>query len=103
MAMTFVGAACGSGGGVSQASYCDKMKALPQNDEGPIAPIFTQYGDNPTLAQWAAFLPGAINEMKDDAKAFEQITPSRSLKAEQQAAIGALSKVTDNFTASQKA
>src|SRR3954447_12153229 len=104
--VTLAGAACSSsnnGGTAAEAAYCTKLSQLPHSDGGPIDGIFTQYGDHPTLAQWATFLPGAIDKVKGDNAAFASIVPPSSLKSKQQAFLGAMSKVTNNFIDSQKA
>jgi hypothetical protein len=80
------------------AAYCADLQALDDGDEGgPIDAIFEEYGDSPTLANWAAFLPGAIDEMQSTRDEFADVEPPEELEDEREGFLAALDAVIGSF------
>jgi hypothetical protein len=80
------------------AAYCADLQALDDGDDGgPIDAIFEEYGDSPTLANWAAFLPGAIDEMQATRDEFADVEPPEELEGERESFLTALDAVIGSF------
>jgi hypothetical protein len=85
-------------------AYCGVLAAMPEDDAGgPIDEIFEIYGDDPTLENWAEFLPSAIESIREDRETFDAIEPSAELSDQKADVIAAVDEVIGNFEASQAA
>jgi hypothetical protein len=85
-------------------AYCAALAALPEGDgSGPTDAIFEEFGDDPTLAEWAEGLPAAIAEMRSFRDTLAGVTPSDDLANEYRAAIDAMDRVVGNFEDSRDA
>jgi hypothetical protein len=85
-------------------AYCEVLAAMPEDDAGgPIDEIFEIYGDDPTLENWAEFLPSAIESIREDRETFDAIEPSAELSDQKADLIASLDEVIGNFEASRSA
>jgi hypothetical protein len=78
-------------------AFCEKLRAAFQDYQPHIDDIFTQYGDSPTLAQWASFLPDQVAEMDAMIERVSAVEPSPNLTDDFQAAVEAFRTMSKNF------
>jgi hypothetical protein len=84
--------------------YCAALAALPEGDGGgPTDAIFEEFGDDPTLAEWAEGLPAAITEMQSFRDTIAGVRPSDELADEYRTAVDAIDRVVGNFEDSRDA
>lgn len=89
--------------GRSTTAYCDDLEALGGDEGRPTDHIFEMYGDEPSLAEWAAGLPEAISIARGSRNGFADVAPSEELGDERKRLLAAFDRVIGSFEASLEA
>jgi hypothetical protein len=89
--------AAGASTDPADIAFCQDLQAAFGDYQPHIDDIFTQYGDNPTLAQWAAFLPDEVAKMDAMIERVSAVEPSPNLADDLQAAVAAFQTMSKNF------
>ena len=80
-----------------EAAYCADLEALPDEDPGFDA-FFTEHPE-PTLDDWAEFLPGVVEQLRSSVEDFDAIEPPASFVDAHQSLSGAMTEVADSLDA----
>ena len=105
-AAAIVLAACGSSGShkttgsTAAAAYCQQLKTTGDAFGDPGIDAIFKDNPNPTLAQWAAFLPAPIAKMRGFIGKVKALRPPADLADEQQAVVDGLTNMANSFDAS---
>lgn len=77
-------------------SYCAELASLDDGEDPGFDQFFADHPE-PTLEDWAAFLPGPIAQLSDSIEQFGAIEPATELEAEHDAVLAAMTAVRDSF------
>jgi hypothetical protein len=81
----------------ADVAFCSKLQAAFGDYQPHIDDIFSQYGDSPTLAQWASFLPDQVADLDAMIARVEAVEPSPNLADEFGAAVDAFRAMSKTF------
>jgi hypothetical protein len=81
-----------------EAAYCAELAALPDSGDPGFDAFFTEHPE-PTLEDWAEFLPGVVDDLRTGLAAFDAVEPPPSLADARQDVHDAMSAVADSFDA----
>jgi hypothetical protein len=76
--------------------YCAQLAALDDGRDPGFDQFFADHPE-PTLEEWATFLPGPIEMLSDMLEEFENIDPATDLADEHADVIAAMTAVRDSF------
>lgn len=79
-----------------EAAYCAELQALPEGGDPGFEAFFAEHPE-PTLEDWAEFLPGPIADMRAGIEPFAAIEPPPSMAEMHQDVNDALTAVAESF------
>jgi len=83
--------------------WCTQVKQIAEDFGDPGIDAIFDGNPNPTLAQWAAFLPGPIARMQKFSDDLEASDPPKAMAADVKAVVKRWTAVIALYTAAQKA
>ncbi len=81
-----------------EEAYCAELAALPDSGDPGFDAFFAEHPD-PTLADWAEFLPGVVDSIRAGLADFDAVDPPASLTDAHQDVSEAMTAVADSLDA----
>lgn len=81
-----------------EEAYCAELAALPEGGDPGFDAFFTEHPE-PTLADWAEFLPAVVDDLRAGIAAFDAVEPPPSLADARKDVHDAMTAVGDSLDA----